>query len=615
MNLLDLEELLKEPEPTRLLSLAPAVVRPVTLDAAENLEGFTKELLRHAPAIEGSNGDHQTMRVGMLAHDWAVTPEAALPIVLAVYNPRCQPPWDEAELFRKIQSGFNSAQGTLGNRLTDRTARLYARTDLGLAERFRDQHGATVRWCVERGVWFQYDGKRWAADLGGATAMTLATQTVRALYLEASRLSDADQRAALVAHATASESRRSLDAMLALARSMLTISITVFDQTPDLLNVENGTLCLLTGELRAHDAADLIARVAPVAYDPTASAPSWEAFLVRILPSEGLRRFVQKAIGYSLTDYVTEQVLFFLYGQGANGKSTLITTIQRVLGEYACQAPGELLLSRRSGEPHPTELTALLGARSAFCSEVEDGRRFDEPRVKALTGGDKISARYLYGPAFDYWPTAKLWIAANHKPSVRGQDEGIWRRFRLVSFDQTIPEAERDPHLSTKLASELPGILRWAVEGALLWRKEGLQQPQEIRSATEGYRAAEDFVASFVEERCVAKGGAWTSSDALHNAYTHWARASDEPTLAKRKLGERLRKMGFLDQKKAGSRGWVGIELIQQPVGGPQAATPPPLPPTLTVPARKETLGKTAFDASTRPLAEPENTIGDEECE
>ncbi len=444
-------------------------------------------------------------------------------------------------------------------------------TDVGNAERLVERHGEDIRYCFPLNQWLHFGGQRWRGDDAGEVERR-SKETVRATLREAAPEEGPIVDRDLARHALASESRARIEAMIALARSEPGIPIRPEEMDPDqwLLNVENGTIDLKTGELREHRREDLITQLAPVEYDPSAKAPTWEACLETWLPSEGLRRFVQKAVGYALTGDVSEQVLLFLYGPGANGKSTLINAIMEAMGDYALQAAPELLTVKASA--HPTELADLKGARFVASVEVEDGKHLAESLVKQMTGGDRIKARFMRGDFFEFSPTHKVFLAANHKPEVRGTDTGIWRRIKTVPFDVTIPKGGRDPALPAKLREELPGILRWAVEGCLLWQREGLGEPEEVKAATAEYRAEMDVLAGFIEERCVTRPGAWAKFADLYAEYETWCRESGELAEKKRTFGTRLKERGFSPAKGTDNvsiRTGITLRSDREPPDGP----------------------------------------------
>ena len=454
-------------------------------------------------------------------------------------------------------------------------------TDMGNGQRFARDHGGKVRYCEDFGGFLIFEGgKRWRLDRR-REAEALAKDTVRGIYGEAERCADEDERKRVAKWAMQSESKPRLDAMLFCTRSEAGIPLLPedLDSGPRLLNVENGTILLETGETKPHDADDLITKLAPVEYNPDAEAPAWEAFLERVLPSEALRRFVQRAVGYSLLGETREEVLFFLFGTGANGKSTFVNAILEALGDYGRQAPPELLTVK--GHTHPTELARLKGARFVASVEVEEGKRLAESLVKQLTGRDKISARFMRQDFFDFEPTHTVFLAANHKPVVRGTDLAIWRRIKLIPFTVTIPEDERDPGLQKKLLAELPGVLAWAVRGCLDYLENGLGEPDEVRAATEEYRAEMDVLAAFLAEKCVVAKSAWCPATPLYQAYKAWCEESGETPETQRRFGARLTERGFENFKiPSGAwkalRGWRGIGLLSPPDGGNDGHKDPP---------------------------------------
>jgi putative DNA primase/helicase len=267
--------------------------------------------------------------------------------------------------------------------------------------------------------------------------------------------------------------------------------------------------------------------------------------------------------GYALTGSVSEQVLPVLYGTGANGKSTVLNALLTALGDYGMQAAPDLLVAKRGS--HPTELADLFGMRFVASIEVEDGSRLAESLVKQLTGGDRIKARRMRQDFWEFEPTHKVLMACNHKPQVRGTDNAIWRRLRLLPFTETIPPAEQDRDLPEKLRFELPGILAWAVEGCLEWRREGLQAPEEVRQATGAYRAEMDVLGAFLRECCELGAEHNEAAKDLYAAYIRWCDDGGERPETKRKFGSRLTERGSFERYRGGSDGghrWRGVRLL-----------------------------------------------------
>jgi putative DNA primase/helicase len=446
------------------------------------------------------------------------------------------------------------------------------RTDLGNSERFIIRHGADVRYCYAFGAWLVFTGARWERDDGGKVHR-LAKATVRNIYQEAAEAEDEQERKALAQHATRSEAEARIRAMLELAKPEEPVSPEDLDARPWLLNVQNGTIDLRTGSLQPHRREDLITKLAPVAYDPNATAPTFMAFLERVLPDEELRAFLQRAVGYSATGDTSEQCMFINHGGGANGKTTWQEIIAAALGDYAMRAPTEMLLAKPAGGI-PNDVARLKGARFVAASETEEGRRLAESRVKDLTGQDTITARYMRAEWFDFRPTHKLYLSTNHKPEIRGTDAAIWRRIRLVPWSVTIPPEEQDKKLPAKLRAELPGILAWIVQGCLEWQRIGLQPPEEVRRATGRYRAEMDVLAAFIDEECNVVDHARATAKALYGAYKAWCEDNGERPESQRRFGSRLKERGFESGRmttgaRKGAVEWYGIGLSGGPEGSP----------------------------------------------
>jgi putative DNA primase/helicase len=420
----------------------------------------------------------------------------------------------------------------------------YSCTDYGNAERFQSQHGRAARYDHTRGRWILWDGTRWNPAAMNE-AVELMAGTARSIYVEASCVESEGDRKKLGTWALQSESRKRILDGLALAQALPSIRTTTdrFDADPWLLNLSNGTLDLRGGTFLQHDHRRLCSKMAGPKYVPSADCPWWSAFLNRIFGGDQeLVAFYQRAIGYCLTGTTGEQVLFFAYGSGANGKTTGFEIFRMLLGDYLQRAPSELLLLRR-GDGIPLDVARLQGSRLVVCSEIEAGRRLNESRVKDLVGGDTLVARFLFGNFFEFTPTHKLWLFGNHKPVVTGTDLGIWRRILLIPFQVTIPESERRPmaELLDRAHAELPGILNWALEGLEEWKRGGLQVPAGVRRATDAYRAASDTVQNFIDEACQPTGEVGTKD--LYSAFQTWAGST---SISSRAFLESVKERGYI---------------------------------------------------------------------
>ena len=437
-------------------------------------------------------------------------------------------------------------------------------TDLGNGQRLAALHGRNLKFCYPWEKWLAWDGRRYRIDDTGEVDRR-AKAAVQSIYGEAAAAQDKKQREALANHALKSESEGKRKAMIASARSEPDIPILPehLDRDPWLLNVLNGSLDLRTGELRPHNRLDLITKLAQVVYDAKAECPTWWKFLERIFAKNfDLILFLQKAVGYALTGITWEQCLFFLYGLGANGKSTLLEIIQTLLGDYATRTSTETFLAKK-GNSIPNDIAALRGARFVAAVEVESGRRLAEVLVKEMTGGDRISARFIRAEWFEFKPEFKIFFAANHKPVIRGTDWAIWRRIHLIPFKVQIPKLEQDKELPANLKKELPGILNWAIEGCLQWQHEGMTPPQAVQEATREYREEMDIVGDFLAECCIVDPGASVAARDIYGAYTTWATDNGEKRpLSQRAFGMSLTERGF--ERKAGTGNismWWGIRL------------------------------------------------------
>lgn len=463
----------------------------------------------------------------------------------ALVAPRKSSPYTEAEARQSMESAYASpARPPVSGKARTHS---YPLTELGNAERLVTRHGSDMRYIPPFAKWFVWDSRRWVEDALGQT-MVWAKQTARSIAAEANGMPE-DKRKFHYKWAKTSESGAKLKATIELARSEANVSMlpAEFDTNPMRLNCPNGILDLLTGELRPHLREDYCRKMIPVAYDPAAEAPTFDAFLRKIQPDPAVRGFLQRAVGYSLTGRTSEQKLLLLHGTGANGKSTLVELIHDLLGDYATLLPAEAL-AHRTGDRIPNDIARLDGARFVSVMEFEDTGRLNERLVKQLTGGDTMTARFMRGEFFDFRPQFTLWVSSNHRPVITGSDDGIWRRFLVVSFPVKISKDEIDASLHQRIrANELPGILRWAVAGALAWHQGGLNPPASVLAATEGYREDSDLLGAFLEEECdVGLGHSVTKAD-LYESYIAWSDRGRLRADTKISFGRKLRERSGLE--------------------------------------------------------------------
>ena len=445
-----------------------------------------------------------------------------------------------------------------------RKPRLVA-SDLENARRLVAKHGQDLRWLDVEGRWYFWSGTRWESD-SALRVEWLAKSVIVGIPREADRLPDTREKIRFLRAALAAEAYPRVRSMVALARSEPNIpaNVTQFDADPWLLNVQNGTLDLRTGKMHAHRREDFLTKLAPVVYDPSARCPTFERFLNQITNADDdLIEFLMKACGYSLTGITSEQCFFILYGTGANGKSTLLNVLHMVLGDYAMHSRTETFLSKRS-EGIGNDLARLRGARFVDAVEADGGAYLAEERIKQVTGGDPVTARFLYHEDFEFKPAFKLWVAVNHKPVIRGTEEAIWRRIRLIPFTFTIPEHERDKGLLEKLRAEAPGILALFVRGCLDWQRKGLGMPPAVKSATSTYRGEMDTVAEFLSEQCDEDRNDPTvrvSVKDLYGAYSGWCVQTGHDQLSPDGFGAALTERGFQRTRTKSERQWGGLRL------------------------------------------------------
>jgi len=489
--------------------------------------------------------------------------EAILAALRIENQERCRPPLEDFDLRRIANSAMSWTPGP------DEPLKL---NDIGNGQRLALRYGADLRYS--KGLlgsgWLFWNGRYWERDATGEV-MRRAKKTALAIADEAKDVEDEKKRSDILKFAGQSQNLFKLEAMMRLAESEEPIYVGqgVFDTHPWKLNVLNGTIDLKTGELGQPKRSDLITHISPVVYDANARCPTWLKFLDRIFAGDAVMiAFIQRLFGYTLTGVVREQKLFFLYGIGANGKTTLVEIIAFILGDLAQAVPFNTFAEKYGGgadggAPNP-HIARMQGARMIAASEVDAGRRLATALIKNLTGGDKISARFLHREIFEFYPQFKPFIFGNHQPVIKETDKGIWRRVLLIPFEVVIPDAEHGKGLELRLKDEASGILRWALEGCLDWNHNGLQPPPKVTQATADYKAEQDVLGRFLEEYTERVKGASVQSGDLHKHYLAWCDVNNEQSASKlthKDFGLRIAEHGIETYKSSGYVRYRGIQI------------------------------------------------------
>ena len=436
-------------------------------------------------------------------------------------------------------------------------------TDLGNSKRLVRSHGDSIRYLYEMKKWMYWDGDRWILDEDGKV-MRLAKKTAIGINNEAAAIADDNLRSDAQKHARTSESQRSLIAMIDLAKTEDGIPLAACHLDTDnyVLGVNNGVVSLRSGQLMHGATKELyLTKRATVYFDSAAQCPTWLEFLEQVLGAdEELIRFIQRSIGYSLTGDTSEQVLFFLYGIGANGKSTFVNTLQTILGDYSQQAQVSTFMTKGKGSIN-NDTARLRGSRFVATTETEEGSRFNESELKQLTGGDTITARFLHQEYFEFKPNFKLWISGNHKPYIQGNDIGIWRRIRLVPFEVSVRPEDQDKDLTAKLLAESSGILNWALEGCRLWLAEGLGGCEVVDKATRAYKSEMDVISGWITECCTENANVKTPSSTLYESFKTWAIFNGEYVVNNRKFKQKLEEKGMHFSRTSKGSVYSGLKL------------------------------------------------------
>lgn len=475
----------------------------------------------------------------------AITIGKAITNCVNVYSPQRQ---NDSELAFAV---FGNGQTVMQERKD------YDLTDTGNAHRMQDKFGSILRYSYNQKKWLYWDGKRWCIDDSGEVkkmADVICDDMKREAFLE----QDEEKQAALLKWANRTASSKAKEAMIKECQHLGSIPATpdMFDAYTDYLNTQNGIVNLRNGELLPHDSSFMMSKITVAEYDTSGKKPTmWLKFLDEVTAGDKeLQNYIQKCVGYSLSGSTREQCAYFLYGIGNNGKSTFLDTIADMLGGYAANTQPETLMMKRFGDGGANpEIARLKSARFVTSEEPTEGVRLNEGLLKQLTGGSKVTCRFLYGDEFEYNPEFKIWIATNHKPVIRGTDIGIWRRIKLIPFEVNIPKEKVDKLLKYRLRKEFPQILRWAIEGCIKWQQEGIEEPEKVQGAVKEYKQEMDILASFVEQ-CIEidyTAEEPISASRLFRVYLHWAKENNEYEMSANKFGREIVKKVPEKQKTA----------------------------------------------------------------
>lgn len=424
----------------------------------------------------------------------------------------------------------------------------YDMTDTGNAKRLRDKYGNIIRYSYNRKKWYFWDGKLWRIDDSGEVKK-LADVIVDDIKREAFLEQDEKTQMDMLKWANKTASSRGKESMIKECQHLdgIPAAPDVFDAYTDYINCQNGIINLRNGELIPHDSNFMMSKICLAEYDPSGKQPKrWLEFIDEITNGDKeLQDYIQRCIGYSLSGSTKEQCAYFVYGMGNNGKSTFLDTIADLLGGYASNAQPDTVMMRKFGDGGAmSDIARLKSSRFVTCEEPTEGVRLNEGLLKQLTGGSRVTCRFLYGDEFEYTPEFKIWVATNHKPIVRGTDFGIWRRIKLIPFEVTIPKDKVDKNLKYKLRDEFPQILAWAVQGCIKWQKYGMTEPACVVEATKEYKVEMDLLASFIEQ-CIEvdyDSDVRIPASELFRVYSKWAKENNEYEMSSKKFFREISK-------------------------------------------------------------------------
>ncbi|SDM17995.1 phage/plasmid primase, P4 family [Bacillus sp. OK048] len=469
---------------------------------------------------------------------------------------------DNKEQFAEFSFDFHNVEEDVEKEKPKKKFRL---TELGNAERIAYEYGHVIQYVSDMG-WLIWDGKRWKFDTKKEIER-ITNKVLRGLYKSDD---EAETKWARMCERRNIRMNSIKDLMPLVPGERES-----FDRHKYLLNLENGIVNLKTGKLQLHDRELGLTKITNVAFDENAKCPEWLSFLEQIFQGDKeLIEYMQRLIGYSLTGEITEQIMVFLIGGGSNGKSTFINTIKDLMGEYGKQAKSDTFIKKKETGAN-NDIARLVGARFVSAIESEDGEQLSESFVKQITGGEPVLARFLRQEYFEFIPEFKVFFTTNHKPVIKGVDEGIWRRVRLVPFNLQLPKEKRDKKLPEKLSLEMPGILNWAIEGCLKWQQTGLNDPRTVMKATNEYKEDMDILGPFLYERCYVGVDQKIPAKDLYEVYSNWCFQNGEFALKNRAFYRALETKGFKKERGSGNKFFIyGVTLQERKVSFIQEKLP-----------------------------------------
>lgn len=435
--------------------------------------------------------------------------------------------------------------------------------DTGNADRFIDRYGNLYKYSYIANKFYIYDGMKWKIDDKGSIRKLIDEMIESIKDEKIIHSDDVTEEEAREFFQKYYKKTRGTQAKKNIMNELMhrrPATPDDFDRDDMLINVANGYIDLTSRELYKHDINKMFSQITNTDYTEKMQPAVWLDFLNDIFAGDQkVIRYIQKALGYSLTGSTREQIMFILFGKGRNGKSIFVEVISEILGDYSNNMQAKSLMVKKNDNVN-TDIARLSKARFVTSSEPNEGFRFDEGLIKQLTGGDKVTARFLYAEEFEYTPKFKIWVSTNHKPIIRGTDDGIWRRLVLIPFDVQIPEEKVDKDLKYKLLREAPAILNWMAEGAYMWMQEGLAMPEKLKEASKAYRNEMDVIEQFIEDECKRVDDAKVKVNELYELYKRWANDNGNYKMSNKDFGIKMKEK-FKYKKTNSGMFYFGLKI------------------------------------------------------